>query len=481
MPITLGPITGHTTTNSVKIWLRGETGAGGTKPVAAIDLYQNGQRVQSRYEPLTAEFDYCGVARFDGLEAGTRYEVRADCLHFPSDQAPAVGIAVGQAVATSPATHTGSFRTATDTARKIRFLFGSCRWQEPTFPMSFSMREGDIPFRSMARLHNRNPYDFLMLIGDQVYTDAMGFLRRRKTAESFFELYRDTFEKQHFRNITGKVPTYMILDDHEIEDDWSRNRMACGGEEDRERFNIAMRAYQAYQNLHNPDTDAAGDPDAQLWYSFDWGVFPFFVLDNMTRKWTRPEDSDASSKTTGQLEAPTMLGAVQMKALTDWLDQNKDAPKKFIVTPEPVFPDRKNRELADKWPAFDQERGHLLHHIRREQIQNVVLLGGAVHNTSFTRMTCDQDPMFRVDSLVSSPIYAIPMNFTNRGKMILDGRLNLPDGETGTPHTFRYKCAQDDFFSENSFMEVEVDADRETMIHATAYRRDGKVQREYKF
>lgn len=471
MPITLGPIIGHTTTDSVKIWLRGEEGSDGTKPIAAVDLFKDGQRVQSRYEPLGAQLDYCGVVAFGNLKAGTEYEVRADCLHFPADQAPAVGIEAPQAVATSPATRTGNVRTAVADARKIRFIFGSCRWQETTPPMAFSMREGDIPFETMARLHRDNPYDFLMLIGDQVYTDAMAPLKTRETAESIFDLYRATYKMRRFRKFTGKVPTYMILDDHEIEDDWSRNRLESGGDKERKRFEITMRAYQAYQNLRNPDTDVPGEPDARLWYTFQRGVFPFFVLDNMTQKWTKAVGN----------RKQTILGETQWNALTAWLSTHRDAPVKFIVTPEPVFLDRKDKKVPDKWPNFEEERARLLHYIRKEGIKNVVLLGGAVHNTSLSRMTCNQDPEFEMHSLVSSPIYAIPCNPSKKKNMCLEDDLNLPDPDTGTSCTFHYKCKDEDFFIKNSFMEVEVDADREKKIHAVAYRRKGEIEREYKF
>ena len=58
----------------------------------------------------------------------------------------------------------------------------------------------------------------------------------------------------------------MMMDDHEIRNDWSRDQiLEYGG-----LYNAAMQAYESYQHLHNPDTRKG-----TFWYSFDVGASHF--------------------------------------------------------------------------------------------------------------------------------------------------------------------------------------------------------------
>ena len=74
-----------------------------------------------------------------------------------------------------------------------------------------------------------------------------------------------------------RLSTYMILDDHEIEDNWSQDRMRRSAKH--QLFTIAVDAYLSYQWSHGPRTWGR-----RLYYRFDCGGLPFFVFDTRTQR-----------------------------------------------------------------------------------------------------------------------------------------------------------------------------------------------------
>ena len=66
------------------------------------------------------------------------------------------------------------------------------------------------------------------MLGDQIYADLWGRhhgILRADTFEEFQERYRSAFETPNLRKLMQSLPTYMILDDHEIEDNWHQSRI----------------------------------------------------------------------------------------------------------------------------------------------------------------------------------------------------------------------------------------------------------------
>src|SRR3546814_20501808 len=65
------------------------------------------------------------------------------------------------------------------------------------------------------------------------------------TFEEFQERYHTAFGSRNMRRLLSRVPTYMILDDHEIEDNWTQDRL--GKAVSRKVFHLALGAYMSYQ------------------------------------------------------------------------------------------------------------------------------------------------------------------------------------------------------------------------------------------
>jgi alkaline phosphatase D len=446
MAITLGPIVGHTTDNSAKVWIRGEAGLNHDAKeycYGIIDLYEGKSHLVSYYCHLKDYYDFTGTVTFTNLKAKTKYTVHCNTEYFKDSSAPNVDRPYTEPLASDSGVAVGEFSTGGGAADgKLQFAFGSCRYLYWDNSFHSDAEKGDKTFGSILSLHEQKPLDLVLMLGDQVYADPLNILHQYETVEQLFDLYRWSFSLTNISRLMSKVPTYMILDDHEIKNDWSKNQMRNGNQG---FYANTMRAYASYQHLHNPDT-----PDGQYWYTFQRGPFPFFVMDTRTQRKTEAMG----------IEPKTILGREQLNAFLEWLFQNKAAPTKFIASSVPFFPDPKNSD--DKWSGFQEERSIILEFIRLEQIRNVVFLSGDVHNSSFSRMRCYQDSGFELTSLVSSPFYwPYPhesssdfyggrtvefMQWTDSGRRIRD--------------RIEYRYDGEGFIGDESFVVVSMDLDR---------------------
>lgn len=446
MAITLGPIIGHTTDTSVKIWLRGEPGpqhAAGEYCYGLVSIYQGSTLATSKYCYLKDYYDYTGIVLFDGLQASTQYTVQCDTRYFKDAQAPTVGVLTSDAAQPGSGAVPGSFKTgAAATEGRLRFVFGSCRYLYWDNFLHSDAEKGDKTFRSIMEQHQKLPLDMTLMIGDQVYADPLNVLRQYDSVEELFNLYQRSFRLPNIRNLMSNLPTYMILDDHEIRNDWSKDQMRNGSQG---FYAHAMRSYTSYQHLHNPDT-----ADGQLWYTFQRNAFPFFVMDTRTQRINQPAPP----------EQKTMLGREQLNALLDWLYNNRKAPMKFVVSSVPFFPDPKDG--GDKWAGYPDERSTILEFIRLEKIRNIVMLSGDVHNSSFARMMCHQDSGFSLTSLVSSPFYwpyphECASNFY--GSRTFE-YMQWADRGRRTRDRIEYRYEGEGFISDESFVTVTIDMAR---------------------
>src|ERR1700730_14893499 len=85
---------------------------------------------------------------------------------------------------------------------------------------------------------------FSLMVGDQIYADALNRfipIDRADTYLEFQERYQPAFGSPNMRRLLRTAPTYMILDDHDIEDNWTQDRLVDGGESS--LLNFAIGAY----------------------------------------------------------------------------------------------------------------------------------------------------------------------------------------------------------------------------------------------
>ncbi len=251
--LVLGPILRYAGTQSATFWV--ETSA-------PCDVEVLGRRTTT----FTVEGHHFALLLVDDLEPASvsAYDVRLDGrLVWPSDDGrPA------------PAVHTR------DNERRVRLVFGSCRVGDPQ-PTSTEApwpdelaRTGVDALWVYARELQRGQVDWpdaLLLLGDQVYADEVSpvtaeFIRSRRDVheppgeeiadfEEYTQLYRESWSDPDIRWLLSTVPSVMIFDDHDVNDDW--NISWSWVEEMREqrwwddRITGAFMSYWIYQHIGN--------------------------------------------------------------------------------------------------------------------------------------------------------------------------------------------------------------------------------------
>jgi alkaline phosphatase D len=99
---------------------------------------------------------------------------------------------------------------------KLSFLLGSCRYPG----LLWKVKDADRIFGAMVRqfdARNSEPPRFTLMVGDQSYADMLNALPvgRADTYQEFQERYHTAFSSPNMRNLLRTAPSYMILDDHE--------------------------------------------------------------------------------------------------------------------------------------------------------------------------------------------------------------------------------------------------------------------------
>ena len=441
-PAAVGPIVGHVTATSARIWIRGEDPADAgvniarhRRTVGVIAIRKVGKKNANKAESaafyfrLQREFDRTGVFTFGvdadlgkdktspPLQPDTRYEVRVGTLTVDDPHPDAESIeAFELAHRLPPATvwledldalpkemALACFETDLPEASEqgnLSFLLGSCRYPG----LLWRARHADKIFGPMLAEaegpDGHAPVQFALMVGDQIYADKMGRkaeLGRADTFEEFQERYLSAYGSPRMRALLRQLPTYMILDDHEIEDNWTQDRIKYA--ESRGVFNLAITAYMSYQWLHGPRSYGR-----RLYYDFAWRKYPFFVLDTRTQRYM---DGIADELSDNHLLGRPSLAEEepnQLNYLLHWLrtqqDERENVPK-FIVTSSVFAPNpmdaREGREGAelhkvrwkeasDSWPAFPSTRRAILECIVEHSIQNVVFLSGDIHCSNVAQL-----------------------------------------------------------------------------------------------
>ena len=429
----IGPIVGHVTHDTARIWIRADdphdtasefalnrrtVGIIALRPLSSRGFrksrvhYFRLQRERSRTGAFTfGESKGIGDARSSApLLASTEYEIRVGVFTV-EDLDPEADTIENAALARelpNPAvwkdallllprdSSSATFATGPDPSHELTdlaFLVGSCRYPGLSW---WKKKQADLIFGPMMHevsgQTGRTPARMVLMVGDQIYADKLNRripIARADTFAEFQERYRTAFGSKRMRRLLRSVPTYMILDDHEIEDNWNEGRIR--DESSRALFNLAMEAYMSYQWLHGPRNYGL-----RLFYDFNFHGYPFFVLDTRTQRYF-DESSDLDEN--HLLGRPSLVSSEpsQLDLLLRWLvKQQKERGNvpKFIVSSSAFVPNRlsaregrhgsadqviKWKEHTDSWPAFPTTRRTLLSHIVGNEVQNVVFLSGDIH------------------------------------------------------------------------------------------------------
>src|SRR6478672_12019512 len=251
--LVLGPLLRYTGTESATFWV--ETSAPCRVEILGHDT-----------STFTVEGHHYALLLVDDLAPAsvTSYDVRLDgeLVWPPDDGRP------------QPVVHTR------DNEPRTRLVFGSCRVGDPqptelgtTWPEEVKALGVDALWTYAKQLQRGEMEwpDALLLLGDQVYADEVSpqtleFIKRRRGTdnppgeqiadfEEYTQLYRESWSEPDIRWLLSTVPTAMIFDDHDVNDDWNISWLWV--EEMRRkpwweaRVTGAFMSYWIYQHLGN--------------------------------------------------------------------------------------------------------------------------------------------------------------------------------------------------------------------------------------
>lgn len=450
---TIGPIIGHVTTDHARLFIRGDRQDNAT--VFAGIRYRPADTQQwsnGIFAKLSELRDMSEVFALNNLSSDTEYEYQAGWF------SPMNPVHTQDSVAELPLQWPREiYRLRTrSTAKHARaYIVGSCRYLRMTAGIASLPQLGDRIFASINQLIEgaQPPISATLMTGDQIYVDDMNLFAPDREYKDILSKYRAAFSQPNIKRLMSSTSTYMILDDHEIEDNWPAN----ASKSDSALYRNAMAAYELYQASHSPVHPLTTNGQINravlehYWYQFSDGDIEWFVTDSRTRRNLSPDDR-------------RILDEAQEHALLKWLI-NSPARVKFVVTSVMFYPDRK-RLGDDAWKAFPEQRLRILETIRTRRIKNVVFVSGDVHGSLTARLTHSEDPDFEVHTVVSSPLCNSKLlPYAKASTFMLD----QPLVRTATGD-YRHELTST-VVSEDNFAHVVVEADQ---ILVNYHDRDGK-------
>jgi alkaline phosphatase D len=511
----LGPIVGHTADDCCHIWIRaGDPDddkvelspsrrtlgvitviSADNKPVNDFPIY---------YFRLHREYDRTGTfslgkdpgldsgAEVKPLQADTKYTVRVATLTiddpFPNNESISDDVLLGRL----PDVETwrallldedelekgrsiAEFKTFPDSGEitdQFSFILGSCR-----FPGYFwRTKHADRIFGPIAKqVNEQNAPKFVLMVGDQIYADKLNKsipVGRADTFEEFQERYHSAFSSPNMRKLLRTVPNYMILDDHEIEDNWTQDRFVDGSK--RQLFVLAMNAYMSYQWCHGPRTFGT-----RLYYTFECGGYPYFVLDTRTQRYM---NTDKSTLDENHMLGRPALGDEpnQLTRLLEWLvSQQKSCGNipKFIVTssvfaPNPIdareSSSKRCKEKSDSWPGYPTTKRLLLNCIVDNDIQNVVFLSGDIHCSNVAKISyagTSKAKKLKSFSVTSSAFYwPFPFADGDPSNYVHDSTKEKQQDTFILSDGIRVDYTAENFTQDDNFCRIDVDRKKQQLL-----------------
>lgn len=396
----------------MRLWGRAEyeTSSAGLRRAVGVVRVRGAKR-QFRaptFFKMSPHFDMSGVVVLDSLEPDSVHDYQ---IGYFFSNAELGGVGASTSLDWRAASRS-SFRTGTDDPSASRtFVFGSCRYLLRLLGGAWFDLRGDKIFESILRQIDEGRVEIhgLLMVGDQIYADDLGAFFSDRLPDEYLKRYRDAFSQPGIRELMSRVPTYMTLDDHEIEDAWPKN---ASPSDFRVKYPASIHAYQVYQASHSPLFRVRGHriegiPE-KLWYMFRDGCCDFFVMDVRTER------------VLGGPGEARLVSSEQMSALLSWLTDGSGRVK-LVVSSVPLFPETRAK-TDDHWAGFPRDRHALLSHIVEHRVERVVFLSGDIHASLSAELCGIEGTKTRLISVISSPFFW-PYPEVSYRSLVLEGTL----------------------------------------------------------
>ncbi len=311
----------------------------------------------------------------------------------------------------------------------VSWLASSCRW--PGLPFERQAIDA-LAGQMLGHVdHSDWPVHALVLLGDQIYADATANLFQvQEGDERLAQFYRDAWGSPRTRELLARLPTHLVVDDHEYTDNWrgAPNPMADPV------FMNGFEATLAYQwrwtdgSLHLPRVvpGACGTASQArgFWRPFRLGPLPAFAMD--TRSERRPREGDWKSA--------ALVSDEQLQAVKDWMLAHRDEPK--VLCSGSVMGWVQQRHLrapelcatADSWAAYPATWRALVQFMVEQRIRHTVFLSGDYHFSGAAALTLTSGGQSVQALSVACSGWNATLPFTNAepGDFVLDTDVLAP-------------------------------------------------------
>ena len=419
MVLNLGPIVGHVTSSSARIWAR--LTAPGSSRLRLFQGTDRGREVGSGFSAKAKE-SMGNALVFDvaGLEAETRYFYDVEN---------------GDGISLLPRERSDlSFKTAPAESTRTSLKFGLISCNNP--------RVGPVATRfdvwkRMKTVFAEQDVRFLILAGDQLYADDAyheSAKRRRPRHGDVVAGYRRQYERQwskpEIMDVLGRVPSYMIWDDHEIRNGWGSFRRDTSTPKRQAIFRGARQAYAEFQHAHGPQTFGKD----RFYYGFRFGSLGVFMLDMRGLRDCRRKRNP-------------LLSARQLRDFKAWVKGELEGLSALAVVSSvpvahaPTFISNliPRSDLRDQWSYQPNkpERDSVvrfLFDVANQQDIPVTLLSGDVHVATTARLRsrrAGHQKRPKVYQFTSSPVTNRPSRIVGRLLLAKDRVRQIGDGIEG--------------------------------------------------
>ncbi len=377
----IGPLIGHTDTNSTIIWARINSEGQYTLDVKKIS--------EKKWKKFNAESqkvnDYCVKWHVVDLESSSYYNYRikkgktivdeGDNLHFKT--APVIS-----------------------SKSRVSIAFGS----------------GSSYVKGTSEVWNRigkSNIDGIVLLGDTPYIDATELSTQR-------EKYKEFSNFSAFKNLTQSIPFWGTWDDHDFA--YNDSDGTAKGKEN------SLKVFKEYR----PNA-SFGDGNEGIYTKFSYGATEVFILDTRWWSWTTSSYADSTKK--------TLLGKTQWEWLKKSLVESKATFK--LIACGMIWDDKENGE-KDDWGTYMHERDALFQFIGDQKISGVVLIGGDIHVSRVLRYNTEKQIGYPLYQFITSPLHQRTIKSLNvphpnliRDAVIPHTFMKITADETVEPATLR--------------------------------------------
>ncbi|WP_170438344.1 alpha/beta fold hydrolase [Ruegeria arenilitoris] len=265
---------------------------------------------------------------------------------------------------------------------QTRFSLASCQYPA-------GLLDGPVSYRSYGRLldmlrgADAERPRFMLFVGDQVYVDpTAGLFDPADTDDRYRIPYENWLGEPRVRSCLRRVPSFMLLDDHEIIDNWEPSAYPDTPENQKLR-NDGLAAFHKYQSGEHTNRSSVERFGLKR---FEKDGFPFYLLNTRTNRTHRSVDKIGAAE------------LVDHQLLDVLLDEIAAKPgPKFLATPSMFLPRHRRAVQRDRttgtgnlsalhsdgWDGYPATQALVLRGIVEKGIEHLVLLSGDEHRGCF--------------------------------------------------------------------------------------------------